>query len=250
MRGFLRMARAIAMRCRCAAAQFDPALAHQGVVAVRHCGDEVVRIGCLRGGFDLFLRGVQLAVADVVAHVAAEERRLLRHDADLLAQAAHLDVADVAAVDRDAAFGRVVEARDQVDQRRLAGAARPDQRDHLAGPGGQIDLAQHRARLGVILVIERHVVEADQAFDGRQRLRVGVVCHLGRRAEQLEHPVAGADRLLELRVQRRERADRRGNHQGVEQEGDQLARRQLRRRSPAGRRPRARWRWSRTPGSR
>ena len=41
--------------------------------------------------------------------------------------------ADFAAVDQDAAGGRRIDAADDLDQRRLAGAVVADQRDHLAG---------------------------------------------------------------------------------------------------------------------
>ena len=60
-------------------------------------------------------------------HGAAEERRLLRDDADLLAERAHLDAAHIQSIDQDAACCYVIEAWDQVDQRGLAGAAGPNQ---------------------------------------------------------------------------------------------------------------------------
>ena len=56
------------------------------------------------------------------------------------------DVAQVVAVDGDPALGRIVEARQQVGDRRLAGAARADQRRDLAGPGRERDVAQRPAR--------------------------------------------------------------------------------------------------------
>ena len=44
-----------------------------------------------------------------------------------------VDLGDVLAVDQDAAALEVVEAQQQVDQRRLAGARAADQADLLAG---------------------------------------------------------------------------------------------------------------------
>ena len=43
-------------------------------------------------------------------------------------------LADVDAVDEQAAAGDVVEARDEVDERGLAAAGAADDRGHLAGP--------------------------------------------------------------------------------------------------------------------
>ena len=55
---------------------------------------------------DLGLGRVQAAVQDVLADRAAEQRRLLGHEADLAAQAGHRHVADVDAVDPDRARRR------------------------------------------------------------------------------------------------------------------------------------------------
>ena len=54
------------------------------------------------------------------------------HHADLAAEAAQLDVADVVAVDPDRAGIDVPEARQQVHQGRLAAAVGADQGDGLA----------------------------------------------------------------------------------------------------------------------
>ena len=76
---------------------------------------------------------MRLAVGDVVADRVVEQDGLLRDDADLRAQRCERDVADVAAVDQDAAGSDVEETRDQMDERAFAGAARADDRDHFAG---------------------------------------------------------------------------------------------------------------------
>ena len=76
---------------------------------------------------------VGAAVRDVGGDRVVEEHRLLRDDADLRAQRRQRHVAHVAAVDQDRAAGDVVEPRHQIDQRRLAGAAAADDRQHLPG---------------------------------------------------------------------------------------------------------------------
>ncbi len=69
------------------AAQVHAALADDALVLVREAHNEVVGISGAGGGDHLVFAGVQPPVEDVLADRAAEQDRLLRHDADLLAQA-------------------------------------------------------------------------------------------------------------------------------------------------------------------
>ena len=90
------------------------------------------------GGLDdRVAAGVRVAVGDVVGDRVLEQDRLLEHDADLAAEAAERDVADVVAVDPDGARIDVPEPREQVHQGRLAAAVGADQRDRLAVPDGR-----------------------------------------------------------------------------------------------------------------
>ena len=59
---------------------------------------------------------------------------------------ASVDLPHVDAVNENRAGAHVVEARQQVDQRRLAGAASADDGDHLAGPNGERHAAQDPRR--------------------------------------------------------------------------------------------------------
>ena len=87
----------------------------------------------LRRLVDLVLGGVGLAVADVLERRAVEHRRLLPDHADLRPQRVLGQVADVDAVEQDAAALDLVEAQQQRDGGGLAGAGAADQRDPLAG---------------------------------------------------------------------------------------------------------------------
>ncbi len=71
------------------------------------------------------------AERDVLADRPAEQERLLRDDPHLRAQRRARHVAQVVAVDEHPPLGRVVEARDELGERRLAGAGRADERDGL-----------------------------------------------------------------------------------------------------------------------
>ncbi len=79
------------------------------------------------------------AVGDVVAHGGVEQQHVLRHDADLAAQAVERHGGDVDAVDRDPARAGFVQAHEEVGEGALAGAVGPDDRDGFAGGDGEID---------------------------------------------------------------------------------------------------------------
>ena len=111
-------------------------------------------------GLDLLLRNMGLAVGDVVAHRVVEQHRFLRDDADLRAQRGEGDVAHIVAVDQDASGGHVEEARDQMNQRALAGAAGTDDGENFAALHFEIDVAQNFARVVAIgLVGKAHTFE-------------------------------------------------------------------------------------------
>ena len=86
-----------------AAGELQPALADLGLVAVRRHADEVVDLRQPRRLLDLGVARVPAAVADVVADGVVEQHGVLRHHADRGAQRRLRDVADVLAVDQDAA---------------------------------------------------------------------------------------------------------------------------------------------------
>ena len=78
-----------------------------------------------------------------------------------------VDVAHVVAVDRHGAAVDVVEARDQIGDRRLAGAAGADQRGELPRLDLEGDVVERRAlKLG--RVAERHIVERHVAAQRRR----------------------------------------------------------------------------------
>src|SRR5699024_10804092 len=104
------------------AGQFQAALADGGVVAIGEAADERVGVGAARGVLDLGVGGVGAAVGDVFADGAGEERRVLEHHADRVAQGVHVDVADIGAAHLQRAVGGLVEAEQEIDQRRLAAA--------------------------------------------------------------------------------------------------------------------------------
>ena len=77
--------------------------------------------------------------------IVADE--ILEDDAHVAAQRIEIVVAQVVAVEQDAAFVGIVEAGEQLHQRRLAGAVLAHQRQHLAGIQREAEIAD-RPSLG------------------------------------------------------------------------------------------------------
>src|SRR5439155_12343588 len=140
------------------AGELDPALADLGLVALGEPYDELVRIGRLRGCDHLALARTWPGIRDVLGDAGREEHRILWHHGELLAQIVQPVIADVDAVQPDLSLRRVVESREQADQRTLARAGRA--RDPQAGTGldGERDVLQHAA---IGAVREGHVAKGD-----------------------------------------------------------------------------------------
>ena len=109
------------------------ALADAGVVAAGQALDEVVRVGGARGGADLGAGGVGAAEHEVVVDARVHHQLLLVDDGDRVAHRRRRVVGDVVAVDGDDPGVGGELAGEQPAQRRLAGAARSDEGDDLAG---------------------------------------------------------------------------------------------------------------------
>ena len=125
------------------------ALAYRGIVALREGHDEIVCGSSLRGGNYLVVGCVGASERDVITDRSAEQIGLLQHDSDFRAQAVQRHVTQIVSINQYCTIGYVIEAGDQVGDRRFAGTGGTDQRHNLAGVGGKVDLVQHTASLAV-----------------------------------------------------------------------------------------------------
>ena len=166
---------------------------------------------------------VGLAEGDVLAHAAGEEEALLRDDPELAAERGLGDVAEVEPVDRDPAVRRVVEAREQLRDRRLARAGVADERDGRARGDVEVDPVQH---LVAAAVREPDALEADVSGDLGQVSRARAVDHLGLLVEDLGDLVERGGRREERAVELRELLDGVEEVLHVEHEGEEGADRQ------------------------
>src|SRR3989338_107633 len=95
--------------------------------------DEVVNIRHFCGGDDFALSRLQITISDVVSDSALEEPCILQDHSEQAAQVAAGQPADIHAIDANGAAFDVVEAHQELDHSRLAGAGEADNGHHLTG---------------------------------------------------------------------------------------------------------------------
>ncbi len=149
-------------------------------------------VRCARRRLYRLGRRIEPSVRDVLPRRGAEQHRLLRHQAYVAAQRLKAQVLDVVAVEQDLARLRLVEAGYEVDERCLARAAAPHERDDLTRLGAQADVVQHGGSSGVG---KRDIPELDAPAHPRQRQRAGPLQHLRLGVEHLEDALRRAEGL-------------------------------------------------------
>ncbi len=139
------------------------------------------------------MRGVQLAVADVVGYRTGKQMRILQDNAQAAAQIGLFDLVDIDDVVADFAVGKIVKAIDEVGNGCFARACGTHKGDLLPRPCEQAHVVQHEL-FGHIAEI--HVVEHHPALE---RLIGGGVLGL---VVMLPRPDAGAPRAFGERAVR------------------------------------------------
>ena len=136
-----------------AAGEFEPAVSHDGVQPELLVFDKIQDVGPAARVDHLRLRGVFFRIQEIVADRAVEQVGFLADDADLTAQPGEVEASDIGAVEGNRAVGDIPQTGDEVDQRALAGAGGPDDRDAAAFLQIKADVVQNR--------VIRFVGEAD-----------------------------------------------------------------------------------------
>ncbi len=203
-----------------AAAEAASLLARVGVVGLGELHDEIVCIGDPRGPDHVLLACLRLAVTNVLQDRFPEQEGALAHGGELFPERFQVDLGQVPAVDEDAAAGRVVEAAQQLDERRFARAAGADDADRLARLHLQRDVLEHRR---AAFVVEAHVLQADALADAVQLVAVFVPADDGFGVEHVEDSFGTRRGILELLRQGRKPPDRHVHQADPAQELDQVA---------------------------
>ena len=152
-----------------------------------------MRIGVARG-LDHFVRRFRGrgAVGDVAKHGVVEENGVLAHDAGERAQGLEPDLLRVDAVEENAAVRRLVEARNEIDERALPRSARSHECHDVATTRAKRDVDQHR----ILVVREADVLELDPFAHTRYGSRAAIRLCFGWLVEHGEEPLRRGERLL------------------------------------------------------
>ncbi|MNX93450.1 hypothetical protein D3C86_1256330 [compost metagenome] len=103
-----------------AAGKRHAAFTHLGIISIGETFDEAVSLCGDGGGAHLLACRVRSAKGDIVVDGGGEYRHILRNDGQARAQIGEGDVADIRAIDGDAALLRIVKAHQQRKDRALA----------------------------------------------------------------------------------------------------------------------------------
>ena len=173
------------------ARQAHAALTDERRVAIGQLENELMRVGGAARRLQLLRCGPRPRDVQVVSDAAIKQVRVLRNHGDLASQHVDRQVAQVVSVEQHATLLRIDEAQQQVDQRGLARARRPD---HTQAPA-RLQLERHvgESRASAAGIAKRHVVEPHNGLQLRGRARRGRRLHLGDRVEQLVQPARGGD---------------------------------------------------------
>ena len=144
-----------------AAGEIDPALAQHGVEPLGKGLNFLFELSHLHGPLHFGQRRPFRAKVDVGPNGVREQERILGHVPDAAAQHLQRNGADVVPVDEHRAGAGVDQARNQVDERGLAGAGPTHDGQGRAACNSQIDVLEHRRPV----VRKRHVAKLDGAAD-------------------------------------------------------------------------------------
>jgi hypothetical protein len=151
-----------------------------------------VGVGELRGADDLVPRGARPAVRDVLPDRRPEQHRFLKHQADLIAKRRQRVAANVAAVDAHQAASRIVEPRNEADERRFPAAGRAHEGDPLPGLDDEVDVLEDEL---IGRIAELYVRELDTALERRCGAGTGQIPHLALGVEKLTDSLEADHRL-------------------------------------------------------
>src|SRR5690349_14196122 len=110
------------------------------------------------------------------ARTVIEQERVLQHDADIAADRALLERAQILAVEQDTPLDRIVETHQERHHGRLAGAARADDGDRLARLHLERNAVEQRT--AALRIAEADIVKCEAALDRVDLARVRAVAEM------------------------------------------------------------------------
>src|SRR3954451_23026071 len=113
------------------ARQSHPQLADLGLIPLRQLLDGLMHLGHLARLHDVLEGRVRIGENQVAVNSAGEQRRFLRHHAEVVSELVGREMSDVLTVELDLAIGRLIEALEQLGERALAATRWTHQRHTL-----------------------------------------------------------------------------------------------------------------------
>ncbi len=188
------------------------AIADHRVETRRQVSREFEHVRCTRRFLDRGRRCISTE-CDIRADRVIEEDDFLTHERDLFAQALELVFAHIVTIHANRAFIDIIEARQQIHERRLAAAGAPDDGDHLPCFDPERDVFERRALARRIR--ERRMLELDLSAHALRNAHP--TRRLGRLIQELEEALTGSDALLQRARYADEASQRLGDvHEGNE----------------------------------
>src|SRR5262249_29299307 len=130
------------------------------VILLGHFPDELISVRQFRRPQNFGTRRFRFAVSDVLPNGRAEEKRVLEHKADLLAQRFEFVLTHVGAVDSDGTILWIIKTRNKPGDRRLARASWTNNGRHLSCGDLEADVLQRRV---TVFVSKRHAIKFNRA---------------------------------------------------------------------------------------
>ena len=161
-----------------------PTLADLGVVAIREPHNKVVRIRSFCCLDHTQWISTWLGIGDVLINAPREQIRLLENNPELTSQVVELDLPHINAIHQNAALIRIVETRNQVDDRGLASSRMANETNHLTRLDIEAEVVQDTPRL---VIPKADLLKGDRTRDMRHRLRIHHIRHIGFRVHNLKH---------------------------------------------------------------
>ena len=206
------------------ARQPNTVVADHGLHAVRQACHEIMKISRAQGGrYGLWRRVAVSAIGHICGDRVVKEHDLLTHPGDLSTQAGERELLDRNAVEEDPALAGRMKSGNQIGERGLAAARRPDQRHGLARGHAQIDATQRRPFTAGIL--ESDTLEHD--FATRPLDGSATVIWLKRRIDEREYHFRCGQGTLQIAVDIGQMLERRQQHQHGGQKRHEAANRGL-----------------------
>ena len=159
--------------------------------------DKLSRVGQARGLANLLVSGIGAAVGDILTNGAVEQQRLLRHVGNLAAQTLLRAARDVLAVHEHAPALHVVQAQQQLGERRLARARFAHQTHALARRHMERQVVEHALARRGITVCKAQVLKINRALAHLELGGVLVVCHQTRLVQHARHLGRIAERAVD-----------------------------------------------------